>query len=158
LGSRNPLFIRWGDVSIKASKRLEAEPFSLAGRGRSPAAGVPCAPPTLAAATTLGMNSTCGYCCTACTVAPSPSSPQISPQSSQFLPCISFHNTMCVYVYLSYLFIRRTSICVNLPTNPDSVPRVAPEGDSGGRLHRRLLCRRLLLLPSAPVSSRLPSS
>jgi hypothetical protein len=30
------------------AKRLEGKPFSLAGRGRSPAAGVPCDPSTLA--------------------------------------------------------------------------------------------------------------
>jgi hypothetical protein len=45
-----------GGVSMKASKRLEGKPFSLAGHGRSPAVGVPCAPRTLAAATTLGVN------------------------------------------------------------------------------------------------------
>jgi hypothetical protein len=48
--------------------------FNLAGRGRSPSptAGVPCAPPTLAAATTLGMNNTRGYCSTTGTVALQP--------------------------------------------------------------------------------------
>jgi hypothetical protein len=53
-----------GDVSIKANKRLEGKPFYLAGRGQSPTAGVPYAPPTLATATTLGVNSTHGYCST----------------------------------------------------------------------------------------------
>jgi hypothetical protein len=39
----DPLFIRRGDISIKASKRLEGKPFSLVGRGRSPTADVLCA-------------------------------------------------------------------------------------------------------------------
>jgi hypothetical protein len=43
--------MRRGDVSIKSSKRLEGKPFSLAGRERSPKAGVPRALATLAAAT-----------------------------------------------------------------------------------------------------------
>jgi hypothetical protein len=45
---------------IKSDRRLEGKPFSLAGRGRSPVAGVSCAPPTLATATTLGVNNTRG--------------------------------------------------------------------------------------------------
>jgi hypothetical protein len=49
LGSSNPIYLKRGEVSIKSSKRLEGKPFSLAGRGRSPAANVPCALPTLAA-------------------------------------------------------------------------------------------------------------
>jgi hypothetical protein len=43
------LYLKRGDVSIKSSKRLEGKPFSLAGRGRSPAAGVHSASATLAA-------------------------------------------------------------------------------------------------------------
>jgi hypothetical protein len=48
LGSSNPLYLK-RDLSIKSSKRLEGKPFSLVGRGRSPAAGVPRNPATLAA-------------------------------------------------------------------------------------------------------------
>jgi hypothetical protein len=78
-----------GDVSIKESKRLEGKPFSLAGRGRSPAASVPCAPPTLAAATILIVNSTRVYCSAAGTVARNPNSPANSPESSKHLPLAS---------------------------------------------------------------------
>jgi hypothetical protein len=71
---------------------LEGKPFSLAGRGRSPAAGVPCAPPTLAAATILGVNSTRGYCSTVGTVAPALILHKSTPKSSNHLPLIAVHN------------------------------------------------------------------
>jgi hypothetical protein len=72
--SSSPLYLKRGDVSIKASKRLEGKPSLLSAVGEAPWPAFPAPPPTLAAATILDVNSAHGYYSTAGTVARNPNS------------------------------------------------------------------------------------